>query len=388
MPKQPELTKEEKLEAARKLIDKTRTLDAKGKAKFDIMFGSELGEIDFIPTGILEFDMLCGSYKDDEAGNPVWTTKGGLPRGRYTIWWGSKGCGKSTMAMREVAKAQEMGCVVGYFDSEHTLEPIWTAKQGVNLQELIVWRGGNLEANLDSMIKMMEEGVLDMIVIDTIHAFATIADTQTAKGKVKTMEDEPRQAPMASKLSRFFRVATARVSKSQCAVLIIGQARAKDEFEQLTGGHALHHYNSLNLHFVRITNKEKVPSRMVPKASGDGNEKKPIGFLMKVMVDKTKINHRDQDAIHLPFLWGLGPDNFEMNVMAAVNLGIIKKAGAYFKLPTAEGEITLQGKENFLTWMRAPENAAYYDWLMNQVTENFVEPEEKAAEVELEEEAA
>jgi recombination protein RecA len=378
----PQLSKEEKLAIVGKIVDKNKAEAKKGKAKFDIIWGSELKEIQYIPTNILEFDQLCGSYKDDENGQPKWTGRGGLPVGRYTIWWGSKGCGKSTMAMREVGVAQEEGRVCGYFDSEHALEPAWAAKQGVNLNELVVWRGGNLEQNLGSMIEMLEAGALDCIVIDTIHAFAALADTQTTKGKVKTMEDEPRQAPHASKLSRFFRIATAKVAKAAVAVLIIGQARAKDEFEHLAGGHALHHYNSLNLHFIRIQDKKKVPTREVAKADGSGLEKKVIGFLMKVIVDKTRINHLDQQFILIPFIWGLGPDNFEMNVMAAVKMGVIQQAGSFYTLPTADGDIKLQGKPNLLDWMRAPENQAYYDWLMAQVTGNFVEPEEKAAEVE------
>jgi recombination protein RecA len=379
----PELTKEQKLAIVGKIVTKNKAAATKGKAKFDIIWGSELKEVHYIPTNILEFDRLCGSYKgEDEQGKPKWTGRGGLPLGRYTIWWGSKGCGKSTMAMREVGVAQEEGRVCGYFDSEHALEPVWCAKQGVNLDELVVWRGGNLEQNLHSMIEMMEAEALDCIVIDTIHAFATKADTQASGQKKRTMEDGVPQGRTADALSRFFRIATARVSKADCAVLIIGQARAKDEFEHLAGGHALHHYNSLNLHFIRISAKDKVPFRMVAKADGSGNEKKPIGFLMKVIVDKTRINHLDQQFILMPFLWGLGPDNFEMNVMAAVKLGIITQAGSFYTLPSADGDIKLQGKSNMLDWVKAPGNEPYYEWLMAQVTGDFVEPEEKTAEVE------
>lgn len=381
-----ELTKEEKLATAHKIMDKQRAEIAKAESKGkevkeqpEIMWGNEMGDTTFIPTNIIEFDRLCGAYaKDEETGGFTYLGSGGLPRGRWTIWWGSKGCGKTTMALREVGVAQQMGLVVGYFDSEHALESRWCLKQGVNMDELIIWRGGNLEQNLNSMIEMMKAGVLDFIVIDTIHAFATKADTEGSKGKTRDMEDTPPQGRHADALSRFFRIATHRVSKANCAVLVIGQARAKDEFEQLTGGHALHHYNSLNLHFVRINAKDQVPSRVVPGAGKDGKAKKaPIGFIMKVKVDKTRVNHLDQQEIRVPFIWGLGPDNFRMNVLAAVKLDIIKKASSYYTLRTAEGPMKIQGEDNLMDWMRAPENEAYYDWLMAQITDGFVEPEDR-----------
>lgn len=373
-------SKEERLEALRRIKDKHEA--GKVPSEITLKWGSELKELEFIPTGLLAFDSLCGTYNTKD-GAPVWTGRGGLARGRFTIWWGSRGCGKTTMALRQTAKAQEAGGVVGYWDSENALEPIWTAKQGVNMDELLVWQGGNLEKNMDSMIEVMDSGALDMLVIDTIHAFATAADLENKDGKHRDMGDEPPQGRLAAKLSRFFRMVTHKVARANCAVLILGQARAKDDFEQLTGGHALMHYNSLNLHFIRSNDRDKVPARTIPGADGK-NAKVPIGFNMIVKVDKTRLNHRDQDQIMLPFLWGVGPDHFETNVMASVRLGIIKQAGAYYSLPTAQGEQKIQGKEALLDWVKA--NPNYYEWLLTAVTGDFQEPADKAPEPEAEEE--
>jgi len=372
------LTKEQKLDKLRAMATKSQAAAATGKGTVVLKFGSDLKPLEFIPSRIAELDQLCGSYTPGPDKEEVWTGNGGpVLRGRWTIWWGGKGCGKTTMALRQAAIDQEMGEVVGYFNAERALDPIWCVKQGVNLEDLIVWEGGNLEENLDSMISVLKQGLLDMIIIDTIHAFAPKADTVAGK-KERKMEDAPPQGRLATKLSRFFRVATNSVANSECGVLLIGQARQSGDWEQLTGGHALLHYVSLNLHFTRIGGL-KHPSLPVAKVQvGDKNETKPIGFVMKVKVDKTRVNHRDQDYVEIPFLWGLGPDNFEMNVLAAVKLGIIGKAGSFYTLPTAKGPVQLHGRAALMEWVRG--NEEYYGWLMDTITEGYKEPEELKAE--------
>jgi len=385
-----DLSKDQKLAALRKLVDKSRADAAKASPDKPLpvvlKFGSDLKPLEFVPSGLLELDELCGQYEesgeqDPQTGTPVyrWTGLGGpVVKGRFVIWWGGFGCGKTTMALHETAKAQEQGYVCGYFNSERALDPVWAAKRGVNLDELIVWEGGNLEQNLDSMIHVMEQGLVDFIVIDTIHAFAAKADLVDGKKRVRGMEDEPPQGRLAAKLSRFFRCATGRVAESQCAVLLIGQARQNEDWEQLTGGHALKHYVSLNLHFQRLASKKHpmLPKRKVSR--GDKMAEVPAGFVMKVQVDKTRVNHRDQDYIEVPFLWGLGPDNFEMNVLAAVKLNIIEKTGNYYTIPTGNGPVKVNGKGQLLEWMHS--QPTYYEWLMSNITGNYEEPEELAGE--------
>ena len=234
---------------------------------------------------------------------------------------------------------------------------------------MLVWEGGNLEENMDSMREILAQGLLDAIVFDTIHAFASKADTEAAGGVDRPMTKEPTRAPSAKSLSRFFRVTTGAVADAELACLLIGQARAGEYAEELVGGEALKHYNSLTVHFVRINNRQKIPMVAVPGIK----DKQPAGFIMKATVDKTRINHLETRYIEVPFLFGLGPDVFEANVMAAVKLGVIQQAGSYYTLPTSNGDEKLQGKPRLLEWVR--KNERYYEWLMQVVTGGHSEPE-------------
>jgi len=382
------LTKAQKLKELKRIVTKAKKDVGDGKSKVNIKLGTDLKPLEFIPSRFMELDQMCGQYTESAPREFKWSGHGGpVLKGRFVVWWGSRGCAKTTTALAEAGVAQAMGMTVGYWNSERTLDPVWCIKQGVNLEELIVWEGGNLEENMDSMIDVLERGLLDLIIVDTIHAFASKADTQASgkgkSGKKRGMGDEPPLGRLAAKLSRFFRVATSQVAEANVGVLLIGQARQNDDWEQLTGGHALLHYATLILHFIRIQGKDhpKLPHIKVPGKDGK-NKKVPIGFVMKVVVDKTKTNHRENDFIEIPFIWGLGPDQFESNVDVAVRLKIIAKAGAFYTLRTADGDIKIQGRDNLMTWMRG--NQPYYDWLMSGITGGFKEPAEMAAEVELE----
>lgn len=370
------MSKTERLKELKRIAKASQASVAKGDSRVVLKFGSDLKGLEFIPTGIADFDALCGTYVDDENGEPAWTGKGGIPLGRFTIWWGAKGSGKTTMALRQVGEAQKQGYVVGYFNSERALDPVWCLKQGVDLDELVVWEGGNLEENMDSMRDILGKNLVDCIVIDTIHAFAAMADTEGAKGKVRGMTKEPPRSPAAKSLSRFFRVVVGAVADAGVGVLVIGQARAGEKFEQLTGGKALEHYNSLTVHFVRINNRDRIPLRKV----SSGTE--PAGFLLKAISEKTRVNHRETQYVEIPFLFGLGPDVTESNIMAAVKLGIIRQAASYYTLPTSQGEMQIQGRDSLISWIRG--NEPYYDWLLQIVTGGFVEPEDRRPPEEVE----
>lgn len=380
------LSKKQKLAMLKKMVAKNQAAGAKAAKEgkkapsVTLKFGSELKPLEFIPSGILELDQLCGAY-DERDGVYIWTGRGGpIVKGRWVTWWGAKASGKTTTALDACGECQQMDLVVGYFNSERALDPVWAMKRGVNLDELIVWEGGNLEQNMNSMIEVVEQGLVDVIIVDTIHAFASKADTESGgaagQPRKRTMEDAPPQGRLAWNLSRFFRVATHAVATGEIGVLLIGQARQNEDWEQLTGGHALLHYCSLILHFIRINSKKHtmLPKRVVVKAGGK-SEEVAAGFVMKIQADKTRLNHRDQDFIEIPFLWGLGPDVFESNVDAAVKLGLIGKSGSYYTLRTDQGPQTVQGRAKLMEWMRG--NPPYYEWLLATITGGFKEPEDR-----------
>ncbi|HCB13976.1 MAG TPA: DNA recombination/repair protein RecA, partial [Gammaproteobacteria bacterium] len=63
---------------------------------------------------------------------------GGLPRGRVTEIYGPESSGKTTLALQVVAEVQKTGGCAAFVDAEHALDPIYAAKLGVNVDDLLI----------------------------------------------------------------------------------------------------------------------------------------------------------------------------------------------------------------------------------------------------------
>ncbi|NLA35287.1 MAG: DNA recombination/repair protein RecA, partial [Actinobacteria bacterium] len=81
-------------------------------------------KIGAISTGALSLDIALGV--------------GGLPRGRVTEIYGPESSGKSTLAMHVVAEAQRNGGTCAYIDAEHAMDPVYAAKIGVDVDQLLI----------------------------------------------------------------------------------------------------------------------------------------------------------------------------------------------------------------------------------------------------------
>ena len=320
-----------------------------------------------IPSGVAALDRLLGYYKGtgDQA---EYTGVGGFPRGRYTVVWGPEAVGKSSLMARFMGKAQAAGDLVLLIDAENRADAAWMRKQGVNTENLLVHRGGIMEDGLQDLINLME--MVDFVVIDTVHALAPQAELYDGKKQARKMQDNAPMGRQAFALSKFFRVATSRVAASNTGIVLVGQARdstvAQTVIKDLVGGNALRHYATFRIKITKIMDRQKVPRKKIAAPDGTVNEV-PVGFLQKITLEKTAVNHLEGQSIYVPFLYGLGPDDFESNVMAAVAAGMVTKSGAWYEIPVSEGDpVRLQGRSNLVDFFR--EHRAHYEWIMNRLT--------------------
>jgi hypothetical protein len=63
---------------------------------------------------------------------------GGLPRGRVVEIYGPESSGKTTLALSALAHAQKDGGMAAFIDAEHALDPIYAAKLGVDVDNLLL----------------------------------------------------------------------------------------------------------------------------------------------------------------------------------------------------------------------------------------------------------
>lgn len=245
-------------------------------------------------------------------------TGGGIPYGLFTTLWGGESGGKSSIVLDLISQAQANNKTCVYIDLEHSFDPDWAIKHGVDLEKLI-YAGGftYAEQSMDALIEFCKSEAADLIIVDSVHGMSPKGEQEEKSGKEKSMEDDS-MALLARKLSQFFRTVAGHVSKAKTAVVLIGQTRtdlgAFVKLEKLSGGHALLHWSSLIMQ-IRRGQKADAPTKKIVNEEGK-KEDVIIGFSSVIKITKSKVGGGcEGNDIALPFYFGHGLTNGEAPVV-------------------------------------------------------------------------
>ncbi len=275
-------------------------------------------DVSVVSTGSFSLDLALGV--------------GGLPRGRVVEIFGPESSGKTTLALNVVAQAQKQGGTAAFIDAEHAMDPQYAAKLGVNVNELLISQPDSGEEALNILESLVRSGMISVVVVDSVAALVPRAELEGEMGE----QHVGRQARM---MGQALRKLTAIAATSQTLVIFINQLRMKIGImfgnpETTPGGRALPFAASVRIDIRRIAQVKR----------GEN----VVGNRVKAKVVKNKVAAPFKFAeFDILFNEGISYEGDVLN--AAVNRGVVKKAGSSFSF---EGERLGVGFENARTKLK------------------------------------
>jgi recombination protein RecA len=274
--------------------------------------------IEAIPTGSLSLDLALGI--------------GGVPRGRVTEIYGPESSGKTTICQHIVAEAQKMGGTAAFIDMEHALDPVYAARCGVDVDNLLISQPDMGEQALEITETLVRSGAVDVIVIDSVAALVPRSELEGDMG-------DATMGVQARLMSQALRKLSGAIKQTNTAVIFTNQLRQKigvmfGNPETTTGGNALKFYASIRMDVRRIQSI---------KAGGD-----MIGSRTRVRVVKNKVAPPFR-AAEFDIMYNEGISKVGDILDLGVEYQIIDKRGSFYNF----GEVRLgQGRENAKDFLR------------------------------------
>ena len=283
-----------------------------GKGSIMKLGDSSHMKVDVCSSGCLSLDIALGV--------------GGYPRGRIIEIYGPESSGKTTFALQAIAAQQKAGGRAAFIDAEHALDPVYAARLGVNINELLLSQPDTGEQALEICEALVRSEAVSIIVIDSVAALVPQAEIDGEMG-------DSHVGLQARLMSQALRKLSGTINKTKTTAIFINQLREKvgvmfGNPETTPGGRALKFYSSIRLD-IRRNEQLKM---------GDG----VVGNKTTVKVVKNKVAPPFKSAV-VDIMYGEGVSREGEIIDLGVEANIIQKTGAWYSY---NGEKLGQGKEN------------------------------------------
>ncbi len=290
-------------------------------------------------------------------------TYGGIPVGRIAEFYGTDGSGKTTTAIDIAGQAQKLfpDKKVLFVDIEHTFDPVWATKLGLNCDDLLYLDPDSMGAEevFNIIIDIIDSGEISLCILDSIGAMVSMQANEKEIG-------ERTYGGISMALTEFTKKITPILARTQASFIGINQAR--DDMNSpyggttTTGGKCWRHGCSTRLEFRKgnyIDEKGNNLSRACEN---------PAGNIVNVSLIKSKVVRPDRKVGFYTLKYLEGIDYISDAVDVAIKLGLVNQAGSWFTLVEPEtGEVKekFQGKPKLVEYLK--DNIDVYTQLSNDI---------------------
>ena len=327
-------------ETVKKALEAERLRMEKKYGHKSAAIGSDDAKYNVIPTGVLALDYALGT--------------GGWPLGQIIEVYGPPDIGKtSVLGYSAYVEAQKLGLVCGLVALEPNFDKAWAAKNGVDVDSLIIGRPDDGDDSFHMLYDWVTGSTVDFIIFDSIGQVLRASEVDE-KGKASV-------GGASALISWGIKRCVMPAWKRNKTVILINQVR--DDMDspiagmvEAPGGWAKKHASAIRVYMrpgrERFTIKEN---------DGNTNYDLTIGqeIVCKVMRNKltegtnarASFNYFQKEVDGQPF----GIDRVTDVLRTAMRTGVISRAGAYYHHHTfpelgKEKEHKLYGKEAVATF--------------------------------------
>jgi recombination protein RecA len=313
-------------------------------------------KVEKITTGSLTIDRITG---------------GGLPRGRHVELSGDYAAGKSTIAYRTMALAQQRGELCALADPEKVFEADWFRQQGGDPENLLMMRpdeGQHAAEHLIEVLMLFARGGegLPKVSIVTIDSVASLLPGEELKKQ--PTEGEDRTASRARMMSRLLR----RVTTVNQDTLFIWTNQTIDKVSgyggtTTPGGRALKFYASVRLELKKLDRK-KAERNIVVKGKMTKKEV-PVGQWVAVRAEKQKTARPEMEGTFLFDFDRKCIDREREILFLGLQDGLIDRRGNVYHFEDSDGQAWSGMETAFVNLLRdTPEMADEIAWAINANT--------------------